>query len=121
MALFTDHEIRDNLLNDLDDAINIKKNRGYDLANSECHYRIELSKAMAQAIVEGLPQLGIEKKLAATAVYDICRGITGIATLRQERDVNKILMETVQEKIYAIKARLRVVEQDIQNTVLRGI
>jgi len=121
MSLFTDHEIRDNLLNDLDEAIKIKKERGYDLANTECHYRIELSKAMALAMIQGIPQLDIDKKVAATVTYDLCRGIPEIAKLRQERDATKILMETVQERIYAIKARLRVVEQDIQNSILRGV
>ncbi len=121
MSLFQDHEIRDNLLKDLDDAIKIKKERGYTLANAECHYRIELSKAMAIAMVEGIPQLSIEKKVAATVTYDLCRGIPEIAKLRQERDVAKILMETVQEKVYALKIRIKIVEQDIQNTILRGV
>lgn len=115
MSLFDDQTIRDNLLTELDEAIKIKKERGINLANKEYNYRVELTKAMAEGMISGLEVLNIHKVIATTAVYDLCRGIPEIAKLRAERDGAKILSETAQEKIYAIKTRIRIVEQDIQN------
>jgi hypothetical protein len=107
------HNIRDKLLDDLDASIKIKKQRGLELADAEASYRMLLTSMMAKAMIDGLD--GMSKPMAATATYDFCRGIPEVAEMRRQRDSKRVLMETVQEHIYAVKSRLRVVEQDIQN------
>jgi len=121
MALFDDHQIRENLLKDLDQAIKIKKERGLQLANKEFEYRIELTKAMAEGMISGIEKLGIIKPVAAIAVYDLCRGIPHVAKLRAERDSYKVLSESAQEYIYALKTKIRIIDSDIQNTINRGV
>jgi len=121
VALFDDHQIRENLLKELDNAIKIKRERGQQLAHKEFEYRVALTKAMAEGMINGIKELDIIKPVAATAVYDLCRGIPHVAKLRSERDSFKVLSETVQEHIYALKTKIRIIDSDIQNTINRGV
>lgn len=116
MMLQDMHKIRDDLLNDLDKSIQIKKKRGLELADAESSYRMLLTSMMATVMIDGYSREdGKSKPVAATAAYDFCRGLPQVAEMRKHRDARKVLMETVQEHIYAVKTRIRVIEQDIQN------
>lgn len=116
------YELRESLLNDLDNSIKEKRKRGLDLANSEANYRMLMTQRMAEVMIQGYEyEDGTTKPIAATAAYDFVRGLPEVAKLRQKRDGAKVLVETVQEHIYAVKVRLRVVEQDIQNVIQRGV
>lgn len=120
MEMLKMHEIRDGLLDDLDKSIQIKKKRGLELADAEASYRMLLTSMMATVMIDGYQREdGKSKPVAATAAYDFCRGLPQVAEMRKHRDGKKILVETVQEHIYAVKARLRVIETDIQN-ILNG-
>lgn len=119
MTLGEMHEIRNALLEDLDKSITIKKKRGLELADAESNYRMLLTSMMATVMIDGYSfKDSITKPVAATAAYDFCRGLPEVAKNRQIRDSKKVLMETVQEHIYAVKARLRVIETDIQNELM---
>ena len=76
---------------------NVAKKR----ADAEYEYRSALGREMAMAKAEGM---------AATALYEYCRGIEYIANLRRERDALIAQEEYLTELIFYYRAELRVLE-----------
>ena len=76
---------------------NISKQR----ANAEYQYRTALGREMAISKAEGM---------AATALYDFCRGREYIAELRCKRDTLIAQEEYLTELIFFYRSELRVLE-----------
>lgn len=86
-------------------AINKLKERGQKKAKAEQDYRIALRKIILIERDKGIP---------VTIISDICRGDKEIAKLKFDRDIAEILYETVQQKIYATKLELGIVERQLE-------
>ena len=80
----------------------------YEVASKRCEaeykYRTALGEAMAQAKAAGM---------AATALYDYCRGIEQIAALRDRRDLLVAQEEYLTELIFYHRTAIRVYEGQI--------
>lgn len=76
-----------------------------DRARAEYEYRTALGTEMAYAKAEGM---------AATALYDFCRGIDYIADLRCKRDTLAAQEDYLTEMIFYYRAELRVVEGQLK-------
>lgn len=93
---------------------NLKKLKGairsrYDVsvkrAEAEYNYRTELGRAMAEAKADGM---------AATALYDFCRGIEKIAKLREKRDILVAQEDYLEQLIYYYKTEIRIADKQIE-------
>lgn len=96
--------IEDNLQN-LEKAIRGRYKIAVERAGAEYNYRTALGKAMANAKAEGM---------AATALYDYCRGIEEIAALREKRDVLVVQEDYLEQLIYYYKTEIRIAEKQIE-------
>ena len=115
------YEIRSNLIEKLNTLIKNKRDYGKLLAEAERIYRKELTSTMATMLLEGFEFNGKKSKpLAATAVYNMDRGIAKVADLRAKRDGYDVLADTIQESIYSTKLQISIIEDDIKN-VRRGL
>lgn len=74
-------------------------------AKAEYTYRAALGKEMAIAKIEGM---------AATALYDYCRGLENIANLRCKRDVLQAREDYLTEMIFYYRAEIRIAENQIK-------
>ena len=74
-------------------------------AKAEYEYRTALGREMALAKADGM---------AATALYDYCRGIEYVANLRCKRDTLASQEDYLTELIYYYRAELRVLEGQIK-------
>lgn len=86
-------------------AINKLKERGQKKAKAEQDYRVELRKIILEERQNGTP---------VTIISDICRGHRDIAKLKFDRDIAEVLYDTVQQKIYATKLELGIVERQLE-------
>ena len=80
-------------------------------AKAEYQYRANLGREMAIAKVEGM---------AATALYDYCRGLDHIANLRCERDILQAKEDYFEQKIYYYKTEIRIAEGQL-NAERKGV
>lgn len=103
------NDIAPNRLRELIETYNEKIeesiNYGCHLAESEKKYRIELSKFLAEKILDGHK---------VTVLGDLARGEPKIAELREDRDKYKILYESNQERIFALRTEIRVTETEMK-------
>lgn len=70
-------------------------------AKAEYEYRTELGREMAKAKTEGM---------ANTALYDYCRGLEKVASLRASRDLLVAQEEYLTELIFFYRSCIRVYE-----------
>lgn len=70
-------------------------------SNAEYAYRVALGKAMAAAKLNGM---------AATALYEYCRGMEEIADLRCKRDILQAQEDRLSDLIYYYRTDIRVNE-----------
>ena len=87
----------------------------YDVASKRCDaeykYRTALGEAMAQAKAAGM---------AATALYDYCRGNERIAALRDQRDLLVAQEEYLTELIFYHRTAIRIYEGQL-NAERKGL
>lgn len=93
------------LRKELNYAIEVLKNRGYELAVAERNYRVALQKKILIERDKGIP---------VTIINDICRGDELIADLKMKRDELESLYDTADHKIQAVKLELRLVDNQLQ-------
>lgn len=91
----------DTTLQNLKKAISGRYGIAKERAQAEYQYRTALGREMAYAKSEGM---------AATALYDYCRGIDYIAELRCKRDTLIAQEEYLNDLIYYYRAELRILE-----------
>lgn len=95
--------VRENL-----DSLNSAIRKRYDIsierAKAEYAYRSLLGKEMAYAKAEGM---------AATSLYDYCRGYETVAKLRMERDILIAKEKYLDEMILYYRTEIRVAERQI--------
>lgn len=96
--------IRENSLN-LKKAIDKRYNVSVKRARAEYQYRSMLGAEMADQRCNGM---------AATALYDYCRGIPEIAALRCKRDIEQAKEDYLTEMIYYYKTEIRIAEGQIK-------
>lgn len=70
-------------------------------SQAEYEYRSALGTEMAYAKAEGM---------AATALYDYCRGLEKIASLRCKRDTLRAQEDYLTELIFYYRSQLRIIE-----------
>ena len=80
-------------------------------AKAEYEYRSNLGKEMAAYKLEGM---------AATSLYDFCRGIDYIADLRSKRDVLVAQEDYLEQMIYYYKTEIRIAESQL-NAERKGL
>lgn len=81
----------------IDDRFQVAQAR----SNAEYDYRVALGRAMAAAKLNGM---------AATALYEYCRGIPEIADLRCKRDILQAQEDMLTDLIYYYRTDIRVNE-----------
>ena len=74
-------------------------------AKAEYKYRSTLGSEMANARFDGM---------AATALYDYCRGLENVAELRCRRDMEQAKEDYLTEMIYYYKTEIRIAENQIK-------
>lgn len=89
----------------LNQAISDLEKWGRLKAQTECEYRQELQKEILMQREQGTP---------VTIISDICRGKSEIAEYKRKRDIAETMHETVQQKIYALKLEIGIIERQIQ-------
>ena len=92
--------IRENVKK-LRDAIESRNQTAINRAKAEYKYRSSLGRAMAEAKMDGM---------AATALYDYCRGLDEIARLRANRDILESQENYYTELIYYYRTEIRIAE-----------
>lgn len=103
------HIKRENLINQLNQAIAIKKRRGILKAKAERRYRVALKQEeLRLRAMEG------KAKIPSNMIGDVARGNEKVANLKMHRDIAESHYDTVQEKIMAIKLEIRIVENEIE-------
>ena len=96
---------RDELIDDLDNKISSLESAGIDLAEKEKIYRVMLSKEL----------LSLTDVRSGVVKNEIAKGQVRIAEARLNRDIAKIHYEVVQQGIYGVKIKLKIIESDIVN------
>lgn len=81
-------------------------------AKAEYAYRSALGQAMATEKMNGM---------AATALYDYCRGYEHIAKLRQERDLAIAEEKWADDMVAFYKTEIRIAEGMIKNEYQRPV
>lgn len=95
----------DTTLQNLKKSISGRYTIAKERAKAEYEYRTALGQEMAIAKADGM---------AATALYDYCRGIDYIAELRCKRDTLASQEDYLTELIFYYRAELRVVEGQLK-------
>jgi len=88
----------------LDKAINELATNGYDLANKERQYKIELCKKALELRSKDTP---------VTLINQIIYGYENIPDLRLERDTAQVKYNANQEYINTIKLQIRILENQL--------
>lgn len=86
-------------------AIRGRYNVAVERAKAEYKYRSSLGEAMAEARADGM---------AATALYDYCRGLDVIAKLREERDILQAQEDYLNELVYFYRSEIRIAEGQLK-------
>ena len=92
-------------LRNLKKAISGRYGVAKERAKAEYAYRSALGKEMAYAKAEGM---------AATSLYEFCRGIDYIAELRCKRDTLASQEDYLTELIFYYRSELRVIEGQLK-------
>lgn len=96
--------IRENVAK-LRKAINKRYEVSLKRAKAEYQYRALLGRKMADERCNGM---------AATALYDYCRGLDEVASLRCRRDIEQAKEDYLTEMIYYYKTEIRIAENQIK-------
>ena len=88
----------------LDKAINELAKNGYDLAEKEKAYKVELCKTALKLRDEGTP---------VTLINQIIYGYENVPNLRFARDVAQTKYDTNMEYINTIKLQIRILENQL--------
>ena len=91
--------------NELTNAISDLEKWGRLKAQTEADYRIALQKEILIQRDIGTP---------VTIISDVCRGNESIAEMKRKRDIAETMHETIQQKIYAVKLEMGIIERQIQ-------
>lgn len=91
----------------IDKRYEISKQR----AIAEYNYRETLGREMAEAKAEGM---------AATSLYNYCRGLGNVAKLREERDILIAQEEYMSELIFYYRTVIKVYENQV-NAERKGL
>lgn len=97
----------DNLKAVIDKRYEVSEKR----AVAEYNYRERLGREMAEAKVDGM---------AATALYNYCRGLPEVAKLREERDILIAQEDYLSEMIFYWRSSIRVYEGEV-NAERKGL
>lgn len=89
----------------LNEAIEKRYNISVSRARAEYAYRSTLGREMASARFDGM---------AATALYEYCRGLDNVANLRSQRDIEQAKEDYLTEMIYYYKTEIRIAENQIK-------
>ena len=92
--------LNDNLQK-LKTAIRKRYDVSVERANAEYVYRSTLGAEMAEAKANGM---------AATSLYDYCRGLQHVANLREKRDILISQEEYLTQMIFYYKTEIRIAE-----------
>lgn len=98
------------LMQELESEIDAYRNAGYQLAENEAEYRMNLQLKILSERNKGTP---------VTVISDICRGDAEIAYLKQLRDSSEVAYKACQEKINALKLTIRVINDQIAREYVR--
>lgn len=109
MDLSKMYERRSALSKQLDETISYRKKLSKELPEAERKYRKAMSETIVKLNAGDIEDYG---KVAWTACYDIAKGINH--KLMYKRDSRKYMYETTQEKIYALKLQIRIIDEDIK-------
>ena len=99
-----DYLMLQRLMQELDAEIDAYRKAGYQLAENEAEYRMQLQIKILQERSKGTP---------VTVISDICRGDEDIAYLKQLRDNSEVAYKACQEKINALKLDIRVINDQV--------
>ena len=88
----------------LDEELTNYRNAGYQLADNEAEYRMNLAIKILAERAKGTP---------VTIINDLCRGDREIAYLRKLRDSSKVEYDACREKINALKLDIRIMNDQI--------
>lgn len=95
----------------LKNVINKRYEVSVERAKAEYKYRSALGREMAIAKLEGM---------AATSLYDYCRGLEHIAELRCQRDILQAKEDYLEQMVYYYKTEIRIAEGQI-NAERKGV
>lgn len=98
------YEIEQTLKN-LKKSISGRYSVAKERAKAEYEYRTALGREMAMAKAEGM---------AATALYEFCRGLEVVADLRCKRDILASQEDYLTELIFYYRSELRVLEGQLK-------
>lgn len=98
------YEIEQTLQN-LKKSISGRYSVAKERAKAEYEYRTALGREMAMAKAEGM---------AATALYEFCRGLEVVADLRCKRDILVSQEDYLTELIFYYRSELRVLEGQLK-------
>lgn len=98
------YEIEQTLQN-LKKSISGRYSVAKERAKAEYEYRTALGREMAMAKAEGM---------AATALYEFCRGLEVVADLRCKRDILASQEDYLTELIFYYRSELRVLEGQLK-------
>jgi hypothetical protein len=100
----------------LHEVIDYRKKLSQELPEAERKYR----QAMAMTIVKlHAGEIADYGKVAWSVCYNIAKGLNG--DLMEIRDEKKYMLESSQEKIYALKLHINVIEGDIESFRKGGV
>lgn len=88
----------------LDKAINELATNGYELANKEKNYKVELCKKALELRSQDMP---------VTLINQVIYGYENIPQLRFERDTAQVKYNANQEYINTIKLQIRILENQL--------
>lgn len=88
----------------LDKAIKELATNGYDLANKEREYKIELCKTALELRDQGMP---------VTLINQVIYGYGDVPKLRFGRDIADVKYNSNQEYINTIKLQIRILESQL--------
>lgn len=86
------------------ESIESRYNSAIERARAEHDYRILLNKAMVAERANGM---------AATALYEYCKGLPTVAQARLKRDIAQVKEDYYNDRIYYYKTELRIAENQL--------
>lgn len=104
------YDRRKKLVKKLYNVIAEKEEYGKALSQAENEYRKKLSKTMVKLNAGEIEDYG---KVSWTSTYNIAKGI--VADLMEKRDFNKYMYEVSEEKIWALRLEIKIIEADVNS------
>lgn len=104
---------RDKLLKDIQKQIKVKKNEGNEYLKQDRLYKLSLSRKMATLVMTGLTVNGKTVMIPPSSAKDYAEGMDDIPDIKAKSLGHKIMMDIIQETIYALKNELSITESEI--------